>query len=238
MNTSVATRASIAGSGLSQIIHKALKLIPYSLSSDMFTQSARELEKQGPTLLIIYHSGVDTLAHRYGPYSEEETFELTSIEHNLKNFISNLSEKTKKETLMLLTADHGVAETRKTIYLKDVLEVFSRIMLPPVGDSRSAFLFSKPKQQDALAEAFRKNIAGFKLFSSSELINKGAFGQTTNLEGLKEKIGDLTALGLRDNALNYPFFEDDRFHPMLGTHGGMTSEEMIIPCLSVRLSDL
>ena len=238
MNTSVATRASIAGSGLSQIIHKALKLIPYSLSSDMFTQSARELEKQGPTLLIIYHSGVDTLAHRYGPYSEEETFELTSIEHNLKNFISNLSEKTKKETLMLLTADHGVAETRKTIYLKDVLEVFSRIMLPPVGDSRSAFLFSKPKQQDALAEAFRKNIAGFKLFSSSELINKGAFGQTTNLEGLKEKIGDLTALGLRDNALNYPFFEDDRFHPMLGTHGGMTSEEMIIPCLSVRLSNL
>ena len=153
----------------------------------MFTQSTKILEQPGPTLLIIYYSGVDTLSHRYGPYSDEVTFELTSIEHNLRTFISNLSEKTKNETLMLLTADHGVAETRKTIYLKDVPEVISRLMLPPVGDSRSAFLFSKPNQQDALAEAFRKNIAGFKLFSSNELIDKGAFGQTTNPEGLKGK---------------------------------------------------
>ena len=129
VKTLVATRASIAGSGLSQVIHKDLKLIPYLLGSDMFTRSAKALEQPGPTLLIMYYSGVDTLAHRYGPYSDEVTFELTSIEHNLRNFVSNLSEKTKKETLMLLTADHGVAETRKTYFLKDVHEVMARLML-------------------------------------------------------------------------------------------------------------
>ena len=98
VKTLVATRASIAGSGLSQIIHKDLKLIPYSLGSDMFTQSTKILEQPGPTLLIMYYSGVDTLAHRYGPYSEEVTFELTSIENNLRTFVSNLSEKTKNGT--------------------------------------------------------------------------------------------------------------------------------------------
>ncbi len=238
VKTLVATKASIAGSGLSQVIHKDLKLIPYLLGSDMFMQSSKALEKQGPTLLIMYYSGVDTLAHRYGPYSEEVTFELTSIEHNLRNFVSNLSEKTKKETLMLLAADHGVAETRKTYFLKDVHEVMARLMLPPVGDSRATFLFSKPYQRDALSEAFRKNVEGFKLFSSNELIDKDAFGQPTNPEGLNEKVGDFTALGIKHNALQYPFFEDDRVHPQLGTHGGMTSEEMIIPFLSVRLSKL
>jgi len=238
VNTLIATRSSIAGSGLSQIIHKDLNLLSYSLSSDLFTRSIKALEQLGPTLLIMYYSGVDTLAHRYGPYSDEVTFELTSIEHGLRNFLGNLSEKTKKETLMLMTADHGVAETKKTHYLKDAHEVMSKLVLPPVGDSRAAFLFSKTNQQDELDKAFRRNIEGFRLFSSAELINKGAFGQTTNLEELKEKVGDFTALAIKDNGLQYPFFEDDRFHPMQGTHGGMTREEMIIPFLSIKLSEL
>jgi predicted AlkP superfamily pyrophosphatase or phosphodiesterase len=238
INTLVATRSSIAGSGLSQIIHKDLKLLPYSLSSDLFTRSIKALEQPGPTLLVMYYSGVDTLAHRYGPYSEEVTFELTSIEHDLKNFVSNLSEKTKKETLMLMTADHGVAETKKTTYLKDAHEVMSKLTLPPVGDSRATFLFSKSNQQNELDTAFRRDIKGFKLFSSAELINKAAFGQTTNFEELKEKIGDFTALAIKDNGMQYPFFEDDRFHPMQGTHGGMTREEMIIPFLSIKLSSV
>ena len=236
VNTLLATKASIAGSGLSQVIHKGLKLMPYLLGSDLFARSAIALEQQGPALLIMYYSGVDTLEHRYGPYSDEVIFELSSIEHNLRNFVNHLSDKTKKETLMMLTADHGVAETRKTYFLKDVPEVNERLLLPPVGDGRATFLFSKPNQQYALGEAFKKYIAGFKLFSSQELIEKGAFGQTTNPDVLKEKVGDFTALGTKDNALSYPFFEDDRFHPMLGTHGGMTKEEMIVPFLSIKLS--
>jgi hypothetical protein len=238
VKTLIATKASIAGSGLSQVIHRDVKLIPYLLGSDMFSQSSKALEHQGPTLLIMYYSGVDTLAHRYGPYSEEVTFELNSIEHALKNFINSLSEKVKKETMLLLTADHGVAETRKTHFLKDAHEVMERLMLPPVGDSRATFLFSKPYQRDALRDAFQKNVEGFKLFSSNELTAKGAFGQPTNAEGLAEKVGDFTALGVKYNALQYPFFEDDRVHQQLGTHGGMTTEEMIIPFLSVGLSKL
>ena len=238
VETLVATRSSIAGSGLSQVIHKDLKLIPYMLASDMLIQSSKALKQQRPTLLIMYYSGIDTLAHRYGPYSEEVTFELTSIEQNLRNFVSDLSEKTKKETLLLLTADHGVAETRKTYFLKDIHEVMKRLTLPPVGDSRATFLFSKPGQTDALREAFLKNIEGFKLFSSNELIDRDAFGQTTNLEGLKENVGEFTALSTKDNALQYPFFENDRVYPALGSHGGMTNEEMIIPFLSIRVSKL
>jgi hypothetical protein len=238
VNTLLATRASIAGSGLSQVIHKGLKLMPYLLGSDLFARSAKALEQKGPSLLVIYYSGVDTLEHRYGPYSDEVVFELSSIEHNLRNFVNHLSDKTKKETLMMLTADHGVADTRKTYFLKDVPEVNERLSLPPVGDGRATFLFSKPNQQYALGEAFKKHVEGFKLFSSQELIEKDAFGQTANPEVLKEKVGDFTALGTKDNALSYPFFDDDRFHPMLGTHGGMTQDEMIVPFLSIKLSEL
>ena len=80
VKTLVATKASIAGSGLSQVIHKDQKLIPYLLGSDMLVRSRKALEQQEPVLLVMYYSGIDTLAHRYGPYSEEVTFELTSTQ--------------------------------------------------------------------------------------------------------------------------------------------------------------
>jgi len=233
----VVTKASIAGSGLSQVIHKDTRLTPYLLGSDMLMQLSKALKQQGPALVIVYYSGVDTLAHRYGPYSEEITFELNSIEHNLRSFISRLSDRTKKETLMVLTADHGLAEVRQTYFLKDVQDVMMRLMLPPVGDGRAAYLFSKNDQREALSEAFKRNVDGFKLFSSKELIDIGVFGKPIDFEGLKEKVGDYVALSNSQNILQYPFFEADRFHQQLGAHGGMTGEEMIVPLLSVRLSN-
>jgi predicted AlkP superfamily pyrophosphatase or phosphodiesterase len=238
VKTTVLTKAAIAGSGLSEIIYRDCGLITYLLETDMFVQLRKVLEHRGPSLIIVYHSGVDTLAHRYGPYSEEVTFELASVEHNIGHFIDSLSHETKKETLMVLAADHGLADTNQPYYLKDYEDLNSRLMLPPVGDGRATYLYSKPDQKSALENAFRTNIEGFKLLSSDELINNGAFGTPGNMEGLKEKVGDFTALSTSQRIIEYPFYEDDRNREQLGAHGGMTPEEMVVPLLSVKLSKL
>jgi hypothetical protein len=238
IKTIVATRWSIAGSGLSRVIHRDQDIIPYILHSDMFVQCGKALEHEDPTLLIIYYPGIDTLAHRYGCYSEEATSEINSIECNLNNFLKSLSEKTKKKTLMIITADHGIADTRKTYYLKDLPDLDSKLMLPPVGDSRTSFLFAKPGKNDALMEAFRRNIDGFQLIPSAELIQKGVFGEISRIEQLKQSVGDFAALSTSQNAIQYPFFEGDRVREMIGSHGGMSAEEIVVPLLSIRLSKL
>jgi predicted AlkP superfamily pyrophosphatase or phosphodiesterase len=238
VKASIATKSSIARSGLSKIIHKNTNLMPYWSSADMFMKSKKFLEQKDPTFLALYYDDIDTLAHKYGPYSEEVTFELTSMEYNLKKFFKSLSEKTKKKTLMILTADHGIAETHKTYYLKDNDDIMERLILPPVGDSRATFLYSKPDKQDTFPYVFKENYEDIELFPSNELIDKGIFGQTTKPEVLREKVGDFTALSTSQNILQYPYFENDRKREQLGSHGGMTIEEMIIPFLSLRLSKL
>jgi hypothetical protein len=238
VKTTVLTKAAIAGSGLSEIIHRDCRLIPYLLGADMFTQLRKALEHPGHALLLVYYSGVDTLAHKYGPYSDEVTFELATLEHSLWDFVNSLNAETKRKTLMILTADHGVADIHKSYYLKDHQEVMANLMMPPVGDGRAAFLYTKSNQKNTLKSAFEQNITGFKLFPSDELISKGAFGTPTDMEGLKEKVGDFTALSISQSLIAYPFFEDDRFHEQLGAHGGMTMEEMIVPFLSVKLASL
>jgi hypothetical protein len=184
---------------------------------------------------MLYYSGIDTLEHKYGPYSEEATFEMRSLEYNLKNFVEKLSEVAKKQTLLLLTADHGVSETSQVYFLKDFPGIVNNLQLPPVGDARATFLFSKHGRSQELSDAFVENIDGFKLLPSKKLIDNGAFGQTKNSASLEETIGDFVALSNSRNALQYPFFEEDRTREQLGSHGGMTAEELIVPLLSVRL---
>jgi predicted AlkP superfamily pyrophosphatase or phosphodiesterase len=233
----IVVKGSILGSGLSRVIHQNQELVAYILQSDMLEQCRKILERPNRTLLVAYYSGIDTLEHKYGPYSEEVTSEIQTIEGNLRSFLNKLSQDIKKQTLMILTADHGVSPTSKSYFLKDIPEITENLMLPPVGDSRATFLFSKPERKENLSVAFRKNIDGFKLLPSKELIEKGAFGHPPQDSQLLEAVvGDFTALSVNQNALHYPFFDEDRIRMPLGAHGGMTAEEIIVPLLSTKLS--
>jgi hypothetical protein len=142
----------------------------------------------------------------------------------------------KRETMILLTSDHGVCETQRTYYLRDSPEVANRLQLPSVGDSRCGFLFSKQGEKENLKSAFERSLDGFKLVASNDLIDSGAFGRTADSTSLQSVVGDFAALSKGPNALSYPYFEDDRNREQHGGHGGMTAEEAVVPLLSMRLS--
>ena len=232
----VATKATIVGSGLSRIIHADQEFVPYMLDSEMMVKCRKALEQQGPTFLMLYYSGVDALEHRYGPASEEVTSEIQSFEYHLKNFITKLSDATKKETMIILTADHGVADTSRVYYVKDHAEIANNLTLPPVGDSRAAFLFSKPERAETFRIAFERDIEGFRLLPSKKLVENGAYGKPADSELLEALVGDFTALSNSKSVLQYPYFEEDRGREQLGAHGGMTAEEIVVPLLSTRLA--
>lgn len=236
VNTSILTRGAIVGSGLSRITYADQTITPYVLEPEMFIKAKKALEQPGRVFSILYFSGVDTLEHRYGPYSEEVTSMIQMFECLLKDFFTKLSDTTKKQTLLMLTADHGVCETQKTIYLKDFSEIVSRLQLPPVGDSRTAFLFAKQNEKENLRSALEKNFGDFKFMTSEDLIKAGAFGHREDSTTLQNLIGDFAVLSKCPTAMSYPYYEDDRNHEQRGGHGGMTPEEVVVPLLSMRLS--
>ena len=236
IRTLIATKGSIMGSGLSRVIHAEMDVTPYVLESEMLVKCRKTLEQQGPVFLVLYYSGIDTLEHKYGPYSDEVTTEIESFEFLLKNFLSKLSDATKRETLIMLTSDHGVQETQQTYYVKDIPEVWERLQLPPVCDSRCGFLFAKQGEKENLRNAFERNLDGFQLVASDDLVEVGAFGRKSEGKSLQPIIGDWAALSKGPAALSYPYYEDDRNREQHGGHGGMTAEEVLVPLLSMRLS--
>ncbi len=232
----VATKATIIHSGLSRVIHVGQEFVPYMLDSEMMVKCRKTLESDGRILLTLYYSGIDTLEHRYGSESEEVSNEIQSFEYHLKSFIEKLSETTKKDTMIILTSDHGVVDVSRVHYVKDHGQISKTLMLPPVGDSRAVFFFIKPHSVENLQSAFGKHIEGFRLVPSKKLVEDGAFGKPLDPVSLEGSTGDFTALSNSKNILQYPFSEEERNREPLGAHGGMTAEEIIVPLVSLRLS--
>src|SRR4030065_2427180 len=172
----------------------------------MLGKCRKALEQPRRTLLMLYYSGVDTLEHKYGPQSEEVRSYIESFEFHLKSFLAKLSEPAKKRTMIVLTAAPGVCETSRTYYLKDYPEIVNNLTLPPVGDSRAAFLTAKQGRSENLKTALEKNVEGFRIVPSKELINLEAFGRTTDSTLLQATVGDLTALSACANAITCPCF--------------------------------
>lgn len=232
------TRRNLMGSGLSNVIHRHQELIGYILASDLMVQIRKALQEPGRLFLCVYYAGVDTLEHAYGPHSGEAEAELELFESLLRHQLFNkLSSETKGKTLIIVTADHGVVETLQTHFLDDP-EIRERFLLPPTGDMRATYFFPKYNQEQELRKALENNLQGFFIANSLDLVEKRAFGPTENLDRLKTVVGSLTALSQSKNIILYPLHPGERFQSVLGAHGGMTPEEMIVPLLSARLSKI
>lgn len=81
-----------------------------------FAEAAVEGEKLGrgsrPDLLCVSFSSVDSIGHRFGPYSQEVQDAVLRLDRQLNAFFNHLDEKIGLENVMMtLTADHGVAPT-------------------------------------------------------------------------------------------------------------------------------
>lgn len=142
----------------------------------------------------------------------------------------------KEKTAVIVTADHGVFATSKYYFIRDIPEVTRNLLLPPVGDNRATFFFSKLGRNSDLSNAIQRNIEGFKIIPSREMIVEGAFGQNAHSQSLEEVVGDFTLLSKSRNGLQYPYFEEDRVRMPLSSHGGMTAEEVLVPLMSFRAS--
>jgi predicted AlkP superfamily pyrophosphatase or phosphodiesterase len=232
------TRRNVIGSGLSKVIHKHQDLIGYALASDMVSQCRKLLEHPEPMFICAYYGGVDTVEHTYGPYSEEATDEIRLLENLLKESLSDrLPTETKSKTLLIVTADHGVVKSLQT-YMLNEPQISNYYLIPPTGDLRAAFFFPKYGQEEKLKEALERNIQGFTIMPSKELIEKEAFGPVVKRDWLQTRVGTIAALSQSKNSIAYQYVVREHYQNIYGAHGGMTPEEMIVPLLSTRLSKL
>jgi hypothetical protein len=235
---------------LSQLIFNGSKIIPSLKSSDTVVRLRKNLEENnGKNAYFFVHlDTLDTIAHEYGPDSYEYSAELSSITYLLnRELVQKLEPKTAKETLLLITADHGGlnVDPRETIYLncfpKAILNLQvgkNQKAIMPMGGPRELFLHIKEEKLVETKEWLVQRIGNkAQIIETKEAAEKGLFGLGIPDKEVFERTGNLMILPYGNETVWYENSEGDKIS-FLGQHGGLHAEEMLVPFAITKLSNL
>jgi hypothetical protein len=229
---------SIINSGLSQMFMGGADRQSFRTAADLWV-SLRQVFNQSPDerrYAWVYWGAVDGLSHFYGPDDDRAKAEFAAFSAAFERFfINELSAAAKKDTLVMMISDHGQILTDKTNDHYDLRNhpAFTRLLhLLPTGENRLSFLFVRPGKTQAVKDYIEDAWPGqFVVLDSSHVLEKGLLGPGKPYERLHERIGDLAVIA-RGNAF---WWWAAKENPIVGRHGGLSPDEMLVPFLAARL---
>ena len=227
---------SIFRSGLSQMLFKGVHVNPFSGHSDLWINLSRFIENRLEERMYVwvYWGEIDHLSHLYGPEDERTAAEFTAFGESFERlFLSRLSPEALKGTLLLFTADHGQITTPKDPHydLSNHPDLVRRLHIYPTGENRLAYLLISPGNKEAVQDYIQRTWPDqFSLLDPGHAIRNGLYGPGVPHLCLADRLGDLIVAG-RGNAFLWWGKEPN---PIIGRHGGLSPDEMLVPLLAVR----
>jgi predicted AlkP superfamily pyrophosphatase or phosphodiesterase len=187
--------------------------------------------------ITAYWSGLDTLAHAYGPHTDLWEAEFRSVSHLLASeFLAQLPAQDREGTLLLVTADHGQIHIppEQILTAKEEPELSRHLMAPIMGESRAAFIHPRPGRAGDVRDYLQSAYPGwFVVLDSVEALEAGLMGKPITDETYA-RAGELLVLPRADRALQ----QTQPPVSLIGRHGGLSQEEMLVPLIGARLEGL
>jgi len=227
----------IAGSGLSKMHYPEVEQHAFDGLADLWKSMRQLLEKDSDDRRYVwsYFGEVDYLAHVHGPNDDRVSAEFELFIKSLKaDFVGALDSDAAKDTVLILMADHGQVTTRKDPHfeLRNHPDLARRLHMLPSGENRLAYLYPKPGQMDAVEEYIARTWPRmFRVMPSNHALEAGLFGPGEPTKTTRSRIGDRLAVSQKDGYLWWAAKEN----PLLGRHGSVTPDEMLVPILMIRL---
>ena len=241
--------SSYAYSSYASLLFEDSVVVPSLRSSDLIVKLRKNLEKQdGPAYFFVHISNLDMMAHEYGPSSYEYSAELSNISHLLnKELITKVEPETAKETLILVTADHGGVDVvpENTVFLDEFPDLIANLRcdklgkpILPTGSHRDVFLHVKNEKLTETKALLAERIGSkAKIVETEQAISDGLFGRGAVSSQFVDRAGNLLILPYRNETVWFDHFKSFKYNPV-GQHGGLNEEEMLVPFAMSRLSNL
>lgn len=223
----------IANSGLSNALYRGCAKQHAAVSlPDMFARTREILNTTtGKTFVSLYWPGLDSVAHVVGPNSPSYRDEFLAIDDAVRRGLIGGAE----DTLLIVTADHGFVPMAPEDYilLDGAFDAGNALVMPPVGEPRASYLFTRNGGRDLVRRAFATpRDDGLVCLESEELLESHLLGIGTPHPEVVHRIGDMALLstGRAGTFQDYPDAAVLR-----GMHGGLTEHEMLVPLIASTL---
>ncbi len=240
------THLPYIGGALSRIFLRGMtELRGHIEAGDMWLNLRYTLltHRDRPLFASVYWSNTDSIAHVYGPESDQFYAALRSVLRSLEeNFLDTLPAELRDGTLLIVTADHGSTATPpdRLVTLEDHPALWETLLLPPAAESRAAYLYVRPGSADDLRAYVADHFPGrFLLVDSDRAVQAGLFGPWNGeppVPAIRRRLGDI--LLLAQDGSRFIFKKKTQPLDFRGHHGSLTPDEMLVPFLIARLDAL
>ena len=208
---------------------KAYSVSPFGTNKvtnldELFDETLRLCNQDGRKYIYAYCEEPDNTMHVAGSEAHDVTVILKDINDRVERLCSKL-----KDTLVIVTADHGHINTKYRI-LSDYPKLIEMIERPPSLENRAAAFYVKQQYKEDFAEEFHKAFGEeFLLLSKQDIIEKKLFGYGNIHPRFEDFIGDYIAISKADTGIAYSHYSSQD----ASNHAGMTKQEMIVPFIAI-----
>jgi predicted AlkP superfamily pyrophosphatase or phosphodiesterase len=236
LNTSMLGYKRFRNSGVTKAIFKSPKFFGQDKPKRRVDDAILAL--QSDDFVYLYWGEIDKTGHKHGWRSGEWALALEFFDAELNRLIQNAP----KDTLVLLTADHGMidVDVDKRFEVTQVKELQNGVKITG-GEPRAMHLYldrsSNLAEQSDLQVAVKNkwmHVLGeyADVYTKDEVIAEGFFGKVN--DRIRSRIGDVI-VQMKD----YAIVTDSRtqtksYMQLIGHHGSITPTELEIPLVVVK----
>lgn len=194
----------------------------YYSNLDTAFEQYRKVTGKDFDFIYFYLPYIDQASHKHGPQS---AFTIDIAKKVLKG-VKSISLGCKNKYTSIITADHGHVKIRKTTRLDQGKHKLDNLKVPPFGSARSFFLNIESTGKKEL-ERNHEGLMAIRATSKS----------VTKLLGsdscLKKTIFNYIIASDSDVSFYYPPAVGSNDSAMIGDHGGLTEQEMLVPLIII-----
>lgn len=239
---------AISHGDYSDLVFRGSQVIQHSFLTDCMVNLRKTLENDGSEFYAyVYVETADSAGHDFGPSSEKYSAEINNISRIIyEELVKKIDPEAAKDVLLIFTSDHGQVDIDpdRTIYLNNLpgieesYEMYDNLIIPPTGSPRDVFLHIRKELVDETI-ARLGDFLGAKAdaIRTDEAVKAGLFGKDGPSQKLFRRIGSALILP-RSNETVWHRLRGMHELDLLGMHGGLNREEMLVPLGSAPMKDL
>jgi len=237
------SRDRFEGTGFTRLIYDGATYAPYATGSDLALSLAELLARpHPPSLVVAYRDDLDVVQHRRGTRPELVDLEVERVDSLLSFVNRHLEPDLVRRTTIVVTGDHGQVpmDSAAQLVIDREPSILAHMSRPPSGDRRAAFFAARPGHLASLREELTARLPPEgHLLDMPMAVEEGLFGPPPFHPETAERLGDLLLLLPSPGGVSYTVpGARSRAHRMIAAHGGLESEELLVPLIAGTLSDL
>ncbi|MFC4544446.1 alkaline phosphatase family protein [Halosolutus amylolyticus] len=196
-----------------------------------------------PAYLFAYLPQIDTAAHGYGTDSDEYRATVDDVFETIDRALAGLDADAAGDTLVVLTADHGHVDTDadRNVDLETIDGVVAALDRHGNGDPvryagspRNVHLHLRDGRVDDVRSILDDRLDA-RVFTQEDVVDRDLFGGGPRSETFERRLGDLVVVH-RDSGVWYG--SDQSKLDLIGMHGGLHPDEMLVPFAAIDLEAL